>query len=43
MIMADFDDLHSIANATAGVFSLYVDLAPSDADTDTGCRLARSV
>jgi hypothetical protein len=33
MIMADFDEL----------FSLGVDLAPSDADTDIGCRLARSV
>ena len=41
--MADFDDLHSIANATAGVFSLYVGRAPSLAYTIFGCRLARSV
>ena len=43
MIMADFDDLHSIANAYAGLFSLFVTGAPSLAYTIFGCRLARSV
>ena len=41
--MADFDDLHSIANAYAGLFSLFVTGAPSGAGPDIGCRLARSV
>jgi hypothetical protein len=43
MIMADFDDLHSIANAYAGLFSLGVDDAPSGAGAIVGCRLARLV
>jgi hypothetical protein len=42
MIMADFDDLHSIANAYAGLFSLGVNYAPSTAGPNIGCRLARS-
>ena len=41
MIMADFDDLHSIANAYAGLFSLSVYDAPSFAGTSLGCRLAK--
>ena len=43
MIMADFDDRHSIANAYAGLFYLNVTSVPSNAATSIGCRLARSV